>query len=96
MKSGLFVKKGLSIILLFPVVCGHNAAAIEAGSEDLLSMDIESLMKIKVYSTTKTQLDINKSPGIVRVFSQHDFERFGFKTLKDVMTAVPGIQLAHS
>ncbi len=64
--------------------------------QDLFDLSLEELLNVKVYSPTKSNISIQKSPGVIRVFTQKDFERFGFRTLKDVLATVPGIQLPQT
>jgi len=78
--------------LLFCCLCALSAAA-EEGKLDLTELNLEDLMKITVRSTTKSSLTISKAPGVVRVFTADDFERFGLETLRDVLATLPGVQI---
>ncbi|NRB38100.1 MAG: TonB-dependent receptor [Pseudomonadales bacterium] len=89
------LQKKLLIVIVFALCC-HNAASAEIPVQDLYALSLKELLNIEVTSATKTKLPIHRSPSVVRVFTIDDFNRFGFKTLKDLMVAVPGIQLVHS
>lgn len=62
----------------------------------ILALPLEDLFQIKVETGTKSLRPLNKTPGIVRVFTQEDFRQYGFKTLKDVLRHIPGYELNES
>jgi outer membrane receptor for ferrienterochelin and colicin len=86
----------LALCALFASITRVAAASPDADVEQLLEMDIRSLMEVEVYSTTLTNLAIHESPGVVRLFTREDFRRFGFRTLKDLLAMTPGVQLGHN
>ena len=60
----------------------------------LAGMSIEELLNLRVTATTKMDaMSIRRAPGVVRVFTREDIERFGFVTLRDVLANVPGVQI---
>ena len=68
--------------------------AQEIQSNDLFSLSFEELLSVKVFSTTKTaEVALQKAPGIVRVFTRNMIKNQGYKTLKDILLQVPGIQV---
>lgn len=62
-------------------------------SEDFFELSLDDLMNIEVESATKSKMSIQKAPSVVRVFTEKDFENYGFTTIKDVMNTIPGIQM---
>jgi outer membrane receptor protein involved in Fe transport len=71
-----------------------STARAQTSGRGVVAMSIEELLDVKVTSTTKTAgISIDKAPGIVRVFTRRDLDRYGFATLRDVLANVPGIQI---
>jgi outer membrane receptor for ferrienterochelin and colicins len=81
----------ISAVLFWSLAVSGGVYA-QADSDEFFNLSLEELSDVDVYSATKTYMPINKSPGVIRSFNRRDFEKFGFKTLKDVMSAVPGVQ----
>jgi len=65
------------------------AQAQELSLDDLFNLSLEELLDVKVDITSKTSLDQNKAPGIVRVFTDEDIKRYDFKTLKELVATIP-------
>ncbi|MEJ1377028.1 MAG: TonB-dependent receptor [Candidatus Sedimenticola sp. (ex Thyasira tokunagai)] len=96
MKKRSIETNGLLTLIFIFAIYSCNLSAEEYAAGSFLNEDLEDWLEMEVFSTTKTFMPIKKSPGVVRVFTRQDFKRFGFKTLKDLMTVVPGIQLVRS
>ncbi|MDM8546826.1 TonB-dependent receptor [Candidatus Venteria ishoeyi] len=64
--------------------------------KSILNMSLEDLLDLTVETGTKSPRRLHKTPGIIRVFTQDDFRRYGFKTLKDVLRHIPGYELNES
>ena len=71
-----------------PAQCGPPASA----STDLLSMDVESLLNMKVVTASKFAQPIADAPGVITVVSQDELQRFGGVTLSEILARVPGLQ----
>lgn len=76
------------------VALGALDAHAQTTGIDIADLTLEQLMELRVISTTKMgSMSIDKAPGVVRVFTRADIERFGFVTLRDVLANVPGVQI---
>ena len=86
---------GLSMLGLSTQVQAQSNVANNTPNDslDVFNMSIEDLMNMKVESATKTSMSVQEAPSVVRVFTQKDFQTKGFYTLKDVLNAVPGLQV---
>jgi outer membrane receptor protein involved in Fe transport len=60
-------------------------------SSDLLSLDLESLLNIKVVTASKFSESQSDAPGVISVVSQDELRRFGGATLREVLERVPGL-----
>ncbi|TQV87153.1 TonB-dependent receptor plug domain-containing protein [Aliikangiella coralliicola] len=79
-----------------------EAGAVENGEdyEDdsnnqnaLFDLSLEDLLEMRVIVSSKQSQLIQKAPGVVRVFTRNDIEKFGYLTLRDLLGNVPGVQL---
>jgi len=70
----------------------YPASAVSDDTGQLLELQLEELMKIKVVSTTRTALNIWKAPATVNLYSAQDIREMGFKTLYDLVNTVAGVQ----
>jgi outer membrane receptor for ferrienterochelin and colicin len=61
-------------------------------STDLYSLSLEELLNIKVISSTKTEVSIQKAPSVVRLFTKDDISRMGFQTVREILDQVPGFE----
>lgn len=62
-------------------------------SDDL---DLAALLNLTVESASRSEMPIQKSPGVIRVISSDDFEDYSMKSLADVLKFVPGVQIERS
>jgi len=62
--------------------------------DDLFKLSLDELLEVKVDITSKTLIDQNKAPGIVRVFTDKDIKRYDFKTIKELLATVPSWQIS--
>ena len=61
-------------------------------SVDLLSLDVESLLNMKVVTASKFSQAVSDAPGVITVVSQDELQRFGGITLAEILGRVPGMQ----
>ena len=65
-----------------------------ADDMDLMELSLEELLTMDVTSATKTTgVTLQKAPSVIRVFTREDIDKFGFTTLYDMLSNVPGIQI---
>jgi len=92
--------RGLALLaMLFPLL-GRTSTAAPADSGfappdgtagSLYSLDLESLLKLKVSTASKFSEDLSGAPGVVSVVTRDELDRFGGTTLKEVLERVPGL-----
>jgi outer membrane receptor for ferrienterochelin and colicins len=70
-------------------------AAMAKEAPDYFSLSLEELVQIPVRSATRTNLPIQRTPGVVRSFSRQDIENLGIRSVKDLLGFVPGIQISQ-
>src|ERR1700694_3430047 len=58
---------------------------------DLLSIDIESLLHVKVITASKSAETLADAPGVISVVTRDELQRFGGITLGEILQRVPGL-----
>ncbi|MDD8026111.1 MAG: TonB-dependent receptor [Acidobacteriota bacterium] len=79
--------------LLFPFPL--QAQAQEKTLDELLSLDMTDLLKLKIVSALKGPETINKVPATVRVITAEQIRDFGYLTLEDALADLPGFQFRN-
>lgn len=81
---GLF----LWLTLFLPI---HNAFGKEVEMSDLLEMSLEELLQVKVITANKTTETVSEVPASVVVITRRDIEKYGYRTLIEILENVPGL-----
>lgn len=76
------------LILSMPGICQETAPGSEPAS--LFDLDLEQLMDIEFYTSSRTHEDIRKVASVVTVVTRQQIERQGLKDLNEVLKRVPG------
>lgn len=74
---------------LFQVLTAY--ADTDAKMEQLLSLSLEDLAKIKVNISTNTKQVLSKAPSVVSVITAEDIKATGSTNLTEILQSVPGI-----
>ncbi len=61
--------------------------------EELLSMDLEQLMNIKVTTASKKSQSIDDAPAAIYVITQEDIRLYGSNNIGEALRMVPGIDI---
>ncbi len=72
-----------------------NVEAQEKSLEELLSLDMNDLLKLKVVSALKEPETIGKVPATVRVITADEIRDNGYFTLEDALAGLPGFQFRN-
>jgi outer membrane receptor for ferrienterochelin and colicin len=71
-----------------------DTASIASNTEALLDLSLDDLMNITVTTTSKTEEKLSEAAGVISVMTQDELERFGARTLKDILMRMPSINLS--
>ena len=82
----------LGMVLTFSPV----ALAQEEALDDLLDLDIESLMDIEVSVASKRAEKISEAPGVITVITADEIHKYGARHLGDVLNRLPNTQVIGS
>jgi outer membrane receptor for ferrienterochelin and colicins len=55
------------------------------------ALDLQSLLNMKVVTASKFQQDLSDAPGIIRVVTRDEMQRFGGLTLREILERVAGL-----
>ncbi|MDT8389397.1 MAG: TonB-dependent receptor [Lentisphaeria bacterium] len=76
------------LIASLPGICQEEAPATEPPS--LFDLDLEQLMDIEFYTSSRTHEDIRKIASVVTIVTKEQIEQEGLKDLNEVLKRVPG------
>ena len=85
-----------SLLLLVAVSCSLPAAAERYTTDDLLSMNIEELVNVKVTTLSKREERYMSTAGAVFVISNDDIRRSGVRSIPDALRLAPGLQVSQT
>jgi len=77
----------VSVLISFQIRADNEAIDLDA----IFEMSFETLMKIKVKTTSKKEENIEDSPGVVTVITSGQIKELGAKNLDDILKTVPGV-----
>lgn len=69
---------------------GLQAGGEGPGAKNLVDLSLEELMDIPVYGASKYPQKLSEAPASVTTISRKDIQRFGYRTLADILRSVPG------
>jgi iron complex outermembrane recepter protein len=85
----LFIVCHLALILSLP---GSGIAQ----AQDLRSLELEDLMKLKVTSVAKKEQNISQAGAAVFVITQEDIRRSGMTSIPELLRMAPGVEVART
>ncbi len=65
-------------------------------ADDYFSLSLAQLLDARVYSASKKQEAVSKTPAAVYVVTQEDIQRSGVTSIPDALRLVPGVNVAKS
>lgn len=84
-------------VLVFLLGCflPMTVAAAEISSNQLLNLNLEDLMKIKVTTASRHPQNLNQVPAAVFVITQDDIRRSGATSIPEALRMAPGVDVAR-
>jgi outer membrane receptor for ferrienterochelin and colicins len=68
-----------------------QCAPTRVRARDVVSLDLESLLNIKVITASRFSETQSEAPGVISVVSRDELNRFGGNTLREVLERVPSL-----
>jgi len=72
------------------------AAAQSAADQDLMTMKIEDLSRVQVYSASRHLEDVRKAPASVSIITAEDIRRYGWRTLAEALRTLRGFYISDN
>src|SRR5271156_5590607 len=77
-------------------IFAFTATAIaQPRTKDLTDFSLEELGNIQVYSASKHLQNASDAPASITVVSSNEIQRFGYRTLADILRSVPGFYVTY-
>ncbi len=92
--------KLISLVLLFLALVNstHVLAQNTPPSTKLTDMSLEELMSINVdlvYGASGFEQKVTEAPASVTIITSEDIQRYGYRTLADILRNVPGFYVTY-
>lgn len=65
-----------------------------AATDTLLELSLYDLLNLTVTTTSKTEEKLSEAAGVISVMTRDDLNRFGARTLEDILMRMPSINLS--
>ena len=82
-----------SVLLTF--LATVRAAGQSSSDQDLLSLNIEDLTRLKVYSASRHMEGVREAPSPVSIITAEDIQRYGWRTLGEALRSLRGFYTAY-
>jgi outer membrane receptor for ferrienterochelin and colicins len=95
------IKRAVMLVLLSVIPLIHPTVAPaqdKPGAPDLLDKSLEDLMSIEIDSVSSAsgfKQKITEAPASVTVITSEDIQRYGYRTLADILRNVPGFYISY-
>ncbi len=86
----------LFLLFLSPLVSADNRTQEKSSLKSLLSMNLEMLGQVQIYTANRELTPIEEAPSGVSVITAEQIERQGLKSLYEVLARTPGFFNATS
>ena len=77
---------------------GQETGQTKEAKRDLTELSLEDLMTVKVdtvYGASKFQQKVTEAPSSVTIITADQIEKYGYRTLSDVLQSVPGFYVTN-
>jgi outer membrane receptor for ferrienterochelin and colicins len=100
MRTGFLNSAAAAVFLLLPFIAYGGDSALSpafapsTSTDRLMELSLVGLLNIKVTTTSKMEEKLSEAPGVISVVTRDEMERFGARTLKDVLMRMPSINIS--
>src|SRR5581483_2073997 len=88
------MRSALAVVLLC-VLWAAECHAQAQSDQDLMSLKIEDLTQIKVYSASRRLEDVQQAPAAVTVVTREEILRYGWRNLGEVLRSLRGFYTSY-
>ncbi|HEY1470796.1 MAG TPA: TonB-dependent receptor plug domain-containing protein, partial [Candidatus Acidoferrum sp.] len=83
-----------AVVILFALlVFAEPAVAQKSEPQDVSTLSLEDLMKIKVptvYGASKFEQKVTEAPSFITIITSDEIQKYGYRTFAEVLRSVPG------
>jgi len=83
------------VLALSVATCGAFLWAQDEDPKPDQEQSLEDLLKTKISTASKYEQLAGEAPASITVITQDEIERFGYRTLQDLFTSVPGFYVSY-
>jgi outer membrane receptor for ferrienterochelin and colicins len=87
------MRRFMALIAPGVLVLGGVCSAQDSKPQDLTDMSLEQLSQMTVYSASKHEQSVSDAPSSVTVITADEIQRYGYRTLADILEAVRGFYI---
>ncbi len=88
-------KRFMLFLTMALFLIGLQAFTQEPGESELYDMSLEQLLNMEVVTASQKAQKIGDAPATVKVITGDQIEKYGWRDLKDVFKAMPGIDVSY-
>lgn len=85
----------LSLCILLGSVAGRSCVAQSQADQDLMTMNLEDLAHVKVFTASRHLEESRKAPSSVSIITADDIRRYGWRTLADALRSLRGFYTSY-
>ena len=67
----------------------HSRTA-QTGGQDIQDVSLDSLLNVQISAAAKYEQKMSEAPASVTIITSEDIERYGYRTLEEVLMSVRG------
>ena len=87
------MKKELFFLLSFLIL--NEKALCQDKGQDISNLSLDSLLNVKISTASKYEQRTSEAPSAVSVIYSNDIEKFGYKTLNEVLNGIGGFYISY-
>jgi outer membrane receptor for ferrienterochelin and colicins len=84
-----------NVIRLLAIFVLTATAVAQQETKDLSEASLEELTNIQVYSASKHMQNASEAPASVTVVTADEIQKYGYRTLADILRSVPGFYVTY-
>lgn len=89
------VRYGVRFLCILGLVVGFSALAQDPSVPDLTGLSVEELSRVRLSTASRHLDDPRKAPAAITVITSEEIQRYGWRTVADVLRSITGFYTAY-